>query len=208
MLEIDLMDPETLLAFFGEQMKDVRGKLAVAMQDQEDRNTRINELGALENKLTAFIEKGITPGDPKWAEFAETAKALQDKLGDSAAGTQLQDLLAKCLVGQVQVHEFDDPVKCKEFMDARANAGGYFKILSSNDPIRIETNAPYGLDNNEVKRLQDTIKGFRDRLQGDNSMNMIRVQQLVEQSSQIMNLCSNIMKKLNDMAMAPINNMR
>ena len=65
-----------------------------------------------------------------------------------------------------------------------------------------------GLGKNEVTSLIASLKAHTDGLQTESSMQMIRVQQLVESCSQIVNVCSNTMRKMHDMAMVAINNMR
>ena len=59
-----------------------------------------------------------------------------------------------------------------------------------------------------MQSLTSDLKAASSSIQSDNALNMINIQRLVEQSSQITQMCSNIMKKLSDMAQTPINNIK
>ena len=91
---------------------------------------------------------------------------------------------------------------------AALNGGAKFVGPSPALGRAIVEGVPVGLDKNDVQSLSGSLKAFRDGLSNDNAMNMISIQSLVEKSSQLTSMCSNLMKKLSDMAMAPINNIR
>ncbi len=203
---VDLLDPDSMIAFFSAQMSDVRQKLGAAMADQQTRNDHIKSLASVESDLIRFKEKGIKPGEPGWETFKADVDQARALMGDSLEGTKLESLMNKTKEGVVEVKTFD-AMHAKE-MIAYVNAHPGAEFTQDDDKMTVTTGHGQKLDPNEVDSLIQQVKGYRDSLQNDNAMNMIRVQQLVESSSQVMNLCSNIMKKMSDAAMSPINNMR
>ena len=205
-LPVDLLDPDSMIAFFSAQMSDVRQKLGAAMADQQTRNDHIKSLASLESDLIRFKEKGIKPGEPGWDTFKADVDQARALMGDSLEGTKLESLMNKTKEGVVEARTFSpQQVKqMKEYMEAHPAA----EVASDGSNFTLTSGHGQKLDPNEVDSLVQQVKGYRDSLQSDNAMNMIRVQQLVESSSQVMNLCSNIMKKMSDAAMSPINNMR
>jgi hypothetical protein len=195
----DLLDPESMLAFFGQQMREIRGQLAIALRNQEARNRTASSIQQLEAKLVAFQETGIKPGDAdKWPTFVAAVEDARKLLGP-AVGPELDALIAKATKDAPKIMKTEDAQKA-------ADAGAH--VEDAGCGMWLVTGAPAGLDKNDVQSFANSLKASRDKITNDNAMNMIGVQQLVESSSQVMNLCSNIMKKLSDMAMAPINNMR
>ena len=202
---VDLLDPESMLAFFNHQMRDVRAQLGIAMKDQTDRNQLANKIQQVEAKLSAFQDKGILPGDPEWDSFQKSAKEAVALLGASGAGSSLAAKLDQMAASGKDTKTFDSEADAKAYV--KDHGGEAHKIsVPYSDPVWAVGAAER--DGNAVKSIVGELKAFRDGIQNDNSVGMIRVQQLVESSSQLTNLCSNIMKKLSDMAMAPINNMR
>ena len=195
---VDLLDPEAMLAFFSQQMSNVRGQLAVAMKGQEARNLKAQTIQSLEASLVGFQEKGIKPSDDKWPEFLKTVEEAKVALGEGAT-KGLDEMIAKATKPSAQVMG-------KEDAEAAVKAGATMENLSPG--VYKVSGVPAGLDKNDVGQFSAQLKAFRDGINNDNAMNMIRVQQLVENSSQLTNMASNIMKKLSDMAMSPINNMR
>ncbi|MDB4938396.1 MAG: hypothetical protein JWP87_5368 [Labilithrix sp.] len=205
---VDLLDPDSMLAFFSAQMTDVRHKLGAAMADQETRNDRIKTLASVESDLIRFKEKGIKPGEPGWETFKADIDKARALMGDSLEGTKLGELMKKTEEGVIVVQSFKADANSAKAMTAYVDAHPGAEVTSDGEHFNVATGHAQKLDPAEVDSLVQQVKGYRDSLQNDNAMNMIRVQQLVESSSQIMNLCSNIMKKLSDAAMSPINNMR
>jgi hypothetical protein len=64
-----------------------------------------------------------------------------------------------------------------------------------------------GMDKDAVSKLKAGLSSEVDSLKNDSQIAMIRVQQYTDQISQATTLLTNILKKLDDTAMAPINNM-
>jgi hypothetical protein len=92
-MQVDMLDPESLLAFFEMKMGDAKGKLNALIQRQEKVNERVNLLQNLEGKLAGYPE-GIKPGDQGWDEFVAAARQAQDALGaTSQEGKDIQRIL-------------------------------------------------------------------------------------------------------------------
>lgn len=202
-MTVDLLDPDSMLSFFSAQMSDVRQKLGAAMNDQETRNDRIKTLAALESDIARFKEKGIKPGDPGFDTFKVDVDKARALMGDSLEGTKLGELIDSVKPGTEVTFLSQNTNEWLDYKDKHPEA-----VMWQSDGGHVTFSTGKGLNPAEMDSLVQQVKGYRDSLQNDNAMNMIRVQQLVESSSQIMNLCSNVMKKLSDAAMSPINNMR
>ncbi len=203
--DVDLLDPESMLAFFSQQMSDVRGKLSVAMKEQEGRNQLASDVQHLEAQLGEFAEKGVLPGDPRWDDFVNVTKQAIELLGNSNEGKALAANLNRLAGSGKEVKGFDSEAEAKAYQKER---GGEITHLPPPVKKAAWLVVPAERDANAIKSMVSELKSFRDSIQNDNAMSMIRVQQLVENSSQLTNMCSNIMKKLSDMAMASINNLR
>lgn len=203
--DVDLLNPESMMAFFQLQMSDVRQKLGVAMKEQQDRNNIIKGLASLQADLAAYKTKGVGPGDPEWPAFQAKVAQVREALGGGNAGSALDNLLAKTA----------PRTETKSFAKLDLEGQAHFMAdhpdfkVTGDDPLTM-TGTWKGdrLSTDDVESIIQQVKGHSDSLSADNQMNMIRVQQFVETSSQLTNLCSNIMKKISDSAMAPINNMR
>ncbi len=209
----DLLDPESLMGFFQLQMRDVQSQLGAMTQDQEARNKRVSQLQAFEAKLTAYQENGIKPGDPGWDDFVATAQQMKGLLGDTAAGQTIQQLIDKGTAPTSNIRTYQNKAEA----DAAAQAAGS-QVSTIQMPSNVGSVTTYqvdtkdgpaaGLDKNDVQSIIQSAKAESDALNADSQMNMIRIQSIVDHSSQLINLCSNIMKKIDDSTMAPINNMR
>jgi hypothetical protein len=201
---IDLLDPESMMAFFSMQMKNVRGQLSTAMKEQQDRNELATSLQKCEARLSVFTEQGIIPGDPRWDDFEAAAnEAISLMGGKDGGGSKLADDLAKIKGSGLETKVFGTEADAKAYVK---DHGGAVTFLPS--PHNKFVVAPAERDAVAIKGIVGELKAYRDGIQSDNAMNMIRVQQLVENSSQLTNMCSNIMKKLSDMAMVSINNLK
>lgn len=215
-MQVDLLDPESLLAFFEMKMGDAKGQLNALIQRQEKVNERVNVLQSLEAKLAGYPE-GFKPGDQGWQEFVSAARQAQEALGvQSKEGKDIQAMLDAATKPTMTDKRFDDPQAA--FAEA-AKHGTSVRFGAPAGPTGLDQgltgwiaqvpNGPAkGLSKEDTQKLVSQTKAFREGLQSDQQIQMIRVQQAVEQCSQLVNLASNIMRKLNDMAMAPINNMR
>lgn len=202
---VDLLDPESMMAFFSMQMSNVRGQLSAAMKEQSDRNALATSLQQCEARLSVFADEGVLPGDPRWDDFERAANdAIAQMGGSEAGGKKLAADLARIKGSGLETKFFETEAEAKAY--AKDHGGEAKKIhMYPHDAFIV---APAERDAAAIKGIVGELKAYRDGIQSDNAMNMIRVQQLVENSSQLTNMCSNIMKKLSDMAMASINNMR
>ncbi len=205
----DATDPESLFAFFQLQMKDARTKLTAMMTEQDARNKRCTQLQQLQATLTKYQETGVKPGDAGWAEFEQAAKDAVALLGDSKEAQTIQGMLDKAVAPTPFTRITSDRAEAKKLakeygttFEVNDNAGYVtYTVTTLEGPGA-------GLGKNEVTSLIASLKAHTDGLQTESSMQMIRVQQLVESCSQIVNVCSNTMRKMHDMAMVAINNMR
>src|SRR5262245_43702270 len=75
----NMLDPESLLAFFEVQMGRHKGNLNALIQQQENVNQRVAVLQSVEAKLAGHPE-GIKPGDAEWEEFVAAARDAQNAL--------------------------------------------------------------------------------------------------------------------------------
>jgi hypothetical protein len=201
---VDLLDPESMLAFFSMQMRNVRGQLGTAMKEQEGRNQQATAIQRAEARLSDFTEKGILPGDPRWDDFVAAAnEAIATLGGPNGAGAKIAADLAQIAGSGKESKIFNSENDAKAYVK---DHGG--EVMHLPAPHNTWVVAPAERDAAAIKGMIGELKSFRDGIQNDNAMNMIRVQQLVESSSQLTNMCSNIMKKLSDMAMVSINNMK
>lgn len=204
---VDLLDPESMMAFFSLQMSNVRGQLGAAMKQQDARNQLATSIQKAEARLSEFTESGILPGDPRWDDFEAAAnEAIAQLGGKDAGGAKLAADLAQIKGSGTEAKMFNSEADAKAYLK---DHGG--TIGTNGDTIpsaQVWCVTPAVRDPAAIKGMVGELKAFRDGIQNDNAMNMIRVQQLVENSSQLTNMCSNIMKKISDMAMVSINNMR
>lgn len=216
---VEMLDPESMIAFFAIKMGDAKGKLNALIQEQEQMNARTSLLQSFEAKLSKFAEGGVKPGDAGWEEFVATARQAQEAVGGSSqAGKEIQALIDKATKPTMIEKQFDN--QAEAFAAAQkagtvptpstvktTNASG----MSEFKPgwtVKVPAGPAAGIPKEDVQSLNGQLKAFREGLQSDSQIRMIQVQQYVERCGQLLNLASNIMKKLNDMAMAPINNLR
>lgn len=217
-VSVDMLDTESMLAFFEMKMGDAKAKLNTLIQEQEAVNARVTTLQSLEAKLSSFAESGIKPGDPGWDDFVATARQAQEVVGASSkAGQDIQALVDEATKPTIVDVRYDDAFAAKAIADKYGKSIEYGQKIG---PTGMEAGPPgwiveqvpegpaRGLSKEGVGKLIAQTKAFREGMQSDGQIRMIKVQQAVEQSSQLVNLASNIMRKLNEMAMAPINNMR
>jgi hypothetical protein len=203
---VDLLDPESMMAFFSLQMSNVRGQLSTAMKEQDARNQLATSIQKTEARLSDFSESGIVPGDPRWDDFEAAAnQAIEQLGGPNAGGTKLAEDLAR-LKGQSPPQFFGSQADANAFVKDHGGVVTEIKGLAPSDTKWLVS--PAERDPAAIKGMVAELKAFRDGIQNDNGVNMIRVQQLVDNSTQLTSMFSNIMKKINDMAMASINNMR
>lgn len=207
--DVDLLNPESMMAFFQLQMSDVRQKLGVAMQDQQRRNDIIKTLNSLQSDLAKYKEKGIGPDDPGYANFQAKAQEARALLGNGIEGTAVGNLLDGAKGGGTKEFKVTGTYDAAKAANDYAAARPGSTVTAGNGAFVVtDPNLPKTIAKEDIDSVIGQIKGYADSLTADNQMNMIRVQQFVETSSQLTNLCSNIMKKISDSAMAPINNMR
>lgn len=212
---LDVTDPESLFQFFQLQMKDVRSKLGAMMLEQDARTKRCGQLQSLAATLTKYQESGVRPGDEGWAEFAQTAKDAIALLGDSKEGKAIKDMLDKATAptpfrrettsleeAQAMAAQYGTTYELRESPNASSYSGMPVYVVET-----LDGPGP-GVGKNEVQGTLASLKAYTDALQSETSMQMIRVQQGIEQCSQIVNVCSNTLRKLHEMAMAAIGNMR
>src|SRR5437762_2588237 len=89
--DADMLDPETLLAFFEMKMGDAKGKLNGLMQEQDAINARAKVIGNFEAIVSGLTEKGIKPGDEGWDKFVKAANEARDAVGaQTEEGKQIQ----------------------------------------------------------------------------------------------------------------------
>lgn len=205
-INIDVTDPDTLFAFFNAKMKDARSALSTLMATQERQNALCQRLQELQAKLTKYQEDGVKPEDPGWDDFIATMKEAKELLGDTSAGREIAGLLAKATGPGEQKVEF---AITREKAEAMVKAAGGGHILASpGGGYSVLTRPAAGVEGKEVQSALDTLKAHTSGLQSEGTMTMIRVQQYVEQCSQIVNLCSNVLRKIQDSQMSAINNIR
>lgn len=200
-LDVDMLDPDSMLAFFSQQMSDTRSKLGTAMRDQEIRNKRAERLENFQARLQMYAESGINPAHPDWEEFKKFAASVKAEFPE---GSSVYNLVDRAL--QVMPNK-----ETNETCANIAKAKGAYVVEQPGKPEEqryLVVGEYYGLDKNGVQSLTSDLKAASSAIQSDNALNMINIQRLVEQSSQITQMCSNIMKKLSDMAQTPINNIK
>jgi hypothetical protein len=210
---LDPTNPDALFAFFKVQMDDARGKLSEAMQQQEVRNENCTQLQSIQGRFTEYEAAApIAPGDPKWDAFlADTQDALKRVGPDTKEGQAIQALLTKAMPPPRGTWTSDS---LDEARTVSREGGSY--VINTSVPGKVQyditaaapatAGAPVTKD--QLTSIQEQLKSRTDALQSETSMAMIRVQQYVDQCSQIVSNCSNIMRKLDEMAMAPIQNIR
>lgn len=214
--QVDMLDPESLLAFFEMKMGDAKGQLNALIARQEKVNERVTLLQRFEGAIAGYPE-GVKPGDPGWEAVLAAAKDAQAALGaTSKEGKEIQAIIDAATKPTMVDKRFDDPQVA--FAEASKHGTGVRFGMAVGPTgleqgltgyiVQVPEGAPKGLAKEDVQKLVSQTKALREGLQSDQQIQMIRVQQAVEQCSQLVNLASNIMRKLNEMAMAPINNMR
>lgn len=214
-IDVNMLDPESMLTFFEMKMSDARGRLNGLMQDQDAINKRVATLQSFEGAMAGYAETGIKPGDAGWDDFVKSATRARDAVGaDTDEGKKVQALLDGAAKPTLVEKTFDDYPTA---LAAAEKAGTTVNVDVGPNPMNKpapkfvvlvpEGRAP-GLSADQMKSLQGQMKAVSDGLGNDAQIRMIRIQQGVEQCSQILNLASNVMRKLDEMAMAPINNIR
>lgn len=200
-MDVDMLDPESMLAFFGQQMSDLRGKLGTAMRDQEIRNKRAERLEGFQARLQLYAESGINPAHPDWEEFKKFAEAVKSEFPEGSSVYKLVDRALQVMPPKTTNETCANIARSK---------GATVKELDGvvGDDRFLVTNEYYGLDKNGVQSLTSDIKAASSAIQSDNALNMINIQRLVEQSSQLTQMCSNIMKKLSEMSQTAISNIK
>ena len=200
-LDVDMLDPDSMLAFFSQQMSDVRSKLGTAMRDQEIRNKRAERLEGFQAKLQMYAESGIKPSHPDWEDFKKFAATVKGEFPEDSSVYKLVDRALQVMPPKMTNET------CAKIAEGNGATVKEIPGVVGDDRFLV-TNEYYGLDKNGVQSLTSDLKAASSSIQSDNALNMINIQRLVEQSRPITQMCSNIMKKLSDMAQPPINNIK
>jgi hypothetical protein len=205
---VDVSDPDSLFQFFQFQMQRTQGLLSSEMQAQEDRIHRIDQI---HRTMVAFDDfKGtIAPGSPGWDDVAsklDQAKALFGPDSEEAKGIDALIERAKPQYGAPEHYAWTQGMKADEA--ARRHGVAPKKEADGSYTVTPLNNNPTPIDASDLKKISEQLKSKADSLNSESSLAMIRVQQYVEQSSQIVSHCSNVMKKMHEMNMAAIENIR
>lgn len=208
----DVTSPEGLIAFFGEKLKQTNTELKGLMMGQENRSKLVKEVGYMVGMLVA--DKDLKPGSPDWPEFQRLATLVEPSLGESDDAKAIRATLRGAVApGNLeQTFAFGDQKGMNEFLKAHPGATLAADAL---DPLKqtvkwvSKGDGPgVGLDAAGAKELGAKLKSLSENFQSENQMDAIRVQELVGRISQIISLSSNILRKFDEAAMAPIGNMK
>jgi hypothetical protein len=155
------------------------------------------------------IKGPISPGSAAWDDAVsklQQAKAVFGPNSEEAKGIDALLERATPQYGGTEHFEFNEVMRANEAaarygVDRKKEANGGWTVT----PM---TNNPTPIDSSDLKKISEQLKGKADSLNSESGLAMIRVQQYVEQSSQIVSHCSNVMKKMHEMNMAAIENIR
>ncbi|MCL2776729.1 MAG: hypothetical protein FWD73_01905 [Polyangiaceae bacterium] len=232
---IDLTDPESLIEFFQTQINQARDQLNSLVAEQQGRNDLQTKLGRVKADLAGIADgSGLKPGDPGWDQFvADAQDVLKDPNLDPNVADALNKALQQNPVNQkycevsnpsVAADQLKTEVSADKVPDGAIPAGTppadatnvhYYVVgqVLTNSGMRPAYEVTYdtlgpaqGMDKDAVTKVKAGIDSEVDGLKNDSQIAMIRVQQYTDQISQLTTLLTNILKKLDDTAMAPINN--
>lgn len=204
---LDLSSSDTVLAFFSAQMSESQDNLNAMMAQQQQRNDTQKAVQNLAAQLTEYEQTGVKPGDKGWDDFVATANELKKYTTDgSDASKKINAMLDTATTQGAPTHAtlvldqtaIADAKSHGLKVDGNTGGDGLFGMIPPNAAnVWYPTGAP-GITADQMKSLDMQLKSVTDGMTSDTSMQMIRVQQAVEQSSQILNECSNVVKKMSD----------
>jgi hypothetical protein len=203
---LDLTDPDSLFAFFQVQMSRTQGRLASEMQAQEDRAARIDKMHGVMATFADYKGDSVREGSPGWDQVKASLEEAKTLFGpDSAEAKGIDALLAGAstyLAPQYfPTREQATPVAMLYNAQLNKLDDGTYMVRPRNEAVK-------PIEASDLKNLSEQLKQKCESLTSDSGLAMIRVQQYVEQSSQIVSHCSNVMKKMHEMDMVAIENIR
>ena len=212
----DITSPEGIIAFFGAKMQSTDADLKKLMYSQGARNTASTAMTNMKDLLGRHEGDGdrIEPGTKDYEDFKRLAAELEPVLGGSVDEQSLKGAIDAVLAPGHFEKEFDvhaDAQALADFTAAHPHAtpksssmvdGTHPKVV-----MAIE-NAPQAIDANTAKEIAGKLTSITDSYQRSNQLDMINVQNLVNQISQITSLASNIVHSFNEAAMSPIGNLK
>lgn len=219
---LDVTDPESLIAFFSVQMTEAKNHLTSLMQEQDGRTKKTQRIQAAVAKLSQW--EGGSPTDP--AKQKEFLAAADDVLAELPPGSKEAQT----------IHALVDPIRnsvdCSQTFRAADDGPNGTSAMNQANALRAlhepqgasvtETKDANGqtvytvnwkegvppLTKDQVATITSTAKSYADGLATQSQMGMIRVQQDVEHMSQLNNFLTNILKKRNDAEENVIANLR
>lgn len=211
----DIMDlsPEGLVQFFGIQMQQSRGRLEALLQQQEARNSLIQDYQAMEGLLSKYSERGIHPSDPDWQQFCQLATKLEGTMAGSEAEKQLAGMWDGAMAPTLKTDAFgSDKAAAEAFASAHGTQvsttvipTGFGKTIEMYT-VTTNTGDPPGTSKENVQSMISQLKGIREGLSSDNTINMIRVQNEASVMTQISSACTNLVQKFHEARIGIIQN--
>ena len=211
----DITSPEGIIAFFGAKMQDTDKDLKELMLSQQGRNAASTAMKNMKTMLDKVGDGEIAPGSSDYVEFKRLAAEVEGSMGATADENSLKASLDAALAPGKFHKAFDEVKDQQALADFQKLHPGLQPTKNEADPnngTAILTydidSAPLAINSDTAKALSGKVSAMTDSYQTANQIDMISVQNLVNQISQITSLASNIVHSFNEAAMAPIGNVK
>lgn len=204
--DVNLLSPENLISFFELKIQACRTNVQKLMSDQDARTKRAGVLDKAAAMLTAY-DKNVGEKDGNYAQFRADLEAAIKELGpDTPEGKKLQAMLDKCTPAVKETFQRPaDDAKIADWQKAHPNGmttqpGGSLTVTC--------TDGGGAVDVVDIKKAKEEFSSTAGTLKSEMQMGMVRMQQAIDQVTQFTNVCSNILRKVDEATMAPIHNMK
>jgi hypothetical protein len=213
----DITSPEGIIAFFGAKMQATDADLKKHMYSQQARNAASSAMKDMKGLLDRVGDSGrLEPGTPDYAEFKRLAAEVEGSLGGSADEKALKASIDSALSPGYYEKQFDTFTDTQALADFKAAHPDAHHIEGKDNfdgpVVRTEIwatdHAAKVIDPDTAKGLGTQLTSMTDNYSSANQLEMITVQDLVNQISQITSLASNIVHSFNEAAMGPIANIK
>jgi hypothetical protein len=210
----DITSPEGIIAFFGAKMETTDASLKKLMYSQEARNAASTGMKSMKDLIGSMGDQRIEPGTPKYEEFKRLAAEIGPTLGGSADERSVKASIDAMLAPGHFEKQFDVDSDKQALADFKAAHPDAEFVGSNTVGPKIQTmtfsieNAPQAIDPAAAKDLSSKLTTITDSYTSASQLDMINVQNLVNQISQITSLASNIVRSFNEAAMGPIGNLK
>ena len=217
--DCNLLEPDTLIMFFESKIKDCRGTLNRLMAEQDLRSKR----GAAIEKFAAALAKysGRNIGPQEGAEYEKLKQEANDALKelgpDSDEGKKIQAFLAKASGDDPNAlskpFDINDKTGIEQYQKNHPGAEVVPEKLGADGKVAtVVLKGGKGVggayDMKDIDALKGEMSAAGQSLRADAQMSMIRVQQQIDIVTQHTNACTNILRKVDEMSMAPIHNLK